>query len=399
MCLTVDGQSLLEGIDDQIMGGPAFDAVGLVTWNGMYVDNVRVYRRAVPHPDTPRYLSRLAGLLLSVDRSGRLTGPESMPASVKRAVEVYNLGNLPAAEAAFKAARGEYRAAGLAYVYGNLNCDERPEDFPLVSRLFAELSAAAPDDHRLAEYAQAASWFGRVRIFPRSRHECSLLMALGPKGNPFYDKAKLYRARFLRASGQEGHNREQLDTAAAMFRQLVAKAPENVTLRELTGERIPWGRDLIENDPTVPRWAAVLHEIYVRQLTIMNWWFTRRQMPDGQIGGGWGDDVELLRSWGPFAMISDADPTVRDGIERLCQGVWGQRASRRVRGHHGRRGAFGRTIGGYAAHHAGPAIRRPDMVPAKSGKLSPHPRLLHGCRQSRIRAIQVGLHWRRPGQR
>jgi hypothetical protein len=95
-----------------------------------------------------------------------------------------------------------------------------------------------------------------------------------------------------------------------------------VALRELVGQRIPWGEDLLHRDPKTPRWAALLHEMYARQLVIMNWWFTERQLPDGQLGGGWGDDVELLRSWGPFAMISDADPTVRDGIERLCQGVW-----------------------------------------------------------------------------
>ncbi|MHC4177945.1 MAG: DUF6250 domain-containing protein, partial [Planctomycetota bacterium] len=322
LSLLVDGILLLEGTDEQIMGGPAFDAVGLVTWNGMYVDNVRVYERVRPHTDTPHYLSRLGGLVLSLDATGRMVGPEQMPVNVKRAVDAYNRGDLRAAEAGFKTAEGEYRPAGLAYVYGHLYHDERPDDFPLLARLFAELSEASPGDRRLADYARAASWFGQVRIFPRSQKQCSLLMALGPQHNPFYDKAKLYRARFIRASGQEGGNREVVDTATAMFRQLLQKAPENVVLRELTGERVPWGRELIDDDPATPRWAAVLHEAYVRQLAIMNWWFTRRQFPDGQLGGGWGDDVELLRSWGPFAAISDADPAVRDGIERLCQGVW-----------------------------------------------------------------------------
>lgn len=379
LSLLVDGEPLLEGIDGQIMGGPAFDAVGLVTWNGMYVDNVRVYSRATPHPDTPRYLSRLGGLPLLVDQAGRLTGPGPVPSNVKRAVEAYNRGDLPAAEAAFKAAEGEYRPAGLAYVYGNLDYDERPGDFALVSRLFAELSAASPENRRLADYAQAASWFGRMRLFPRSEHECRLLVSLGSRGNPFYDKAKLYQARFLRANGLEGHIPEVLETAATMFRELSAKAPENVTLRELTGQRVPWGRDLIETDPTVPRWAAVLHEMYVRQLAIMRWWFTQRQLPDGQLGGGWGDDVELLRSWGPFAMISDADPTVRKGIERLCQGVWDNVL----------RDGFAAEIGD-VEHSAEPsADTLPTMLALRYGDPLWYRRNLASCR--RIRDCYTGI--------
>ncbi len=191
-----------------------------------------------------------------------------------------------------------------------------------MAQLFDELARIRPNDQRLANYAWAASLFGQIKLFPRSEKQCSLLIALGPEGNPFYDKARLYRARFLRAHGQEGHVAEVLATAQKIFRELKAKAPDNIQLRELTGESVPWGEELINRYPDAPRWAALLHEIYIRQLTIMNWWFTERQYPDGQLGGGWGDDVELLRSWGPFALISNADPVVRDGIGKLCQGVW-----------------------------------------------------------------------------
>lgn len=322
LSLIVDGKLLLEGRDDEVMGGPGFDAVGLVTWHGMYVDDVRVYERKVPHPDTPRYVLRLGGLILSADDAGRLSGPPDVSDEATKAIDAYNRGDLAAAETMFKSLDGEIQAAGLAYVYGNLSHDERPEDFPLVARLFDKLSKAMPDDRRIAEYAWAASLFGGIRLFPRSEQECSGLLSVGPENNPFYDKAMLYRARFLRANGQEGGNAEVLATAQGMFRQLKAKAPGNVVLRELTGESAPWGENLIERCPGAPRWAALLNEMYVRQLVIMNWWFTERQLPDGQLGGGWGDDVEILRSWGPFAMISDADPAVRDGIEKLCQGVW-----------------------------------------------------------------------------
>ncbi|MBN2271510.1 MAG: hypothetical protein JXN61_12910, partial [Sedimentisphaerales bacterium] len=322
LSLIVDGKLLLEGRDEEVMGGPGFDAVGIVTWHGMYVDNVRVYERKEPHPDTPQYVLRLGGLILSADNAGRLSGPPNISDEAKKAVDAYNRGDLAAAERIFKSLDGEIQAAGLAYVYGHLNYDEGPDVFPLVARLFDKLLRTTPGDKRLADYTWAASLFGGIRLFPRSEKECSGLMSVGPENNPFYDKAMLYRARFLRANGQEGGNAEVLATAQSMFRQLKAKAPGNVVLRELTGESVPWGEDLAERRAGAPRWAALLNEMYVRQLAIMNWWFTRRQLPDGQLGGGWGDDVEILRSWGPWAMISDADPVVRDGIEKLCRGVW-----------------------------------------------------------------------------
>ena len=322
LSLVLDGKLLLEGHDDEIMGGPGFDAVGLVTWNGMYVDNVRVYERAAPHTDTPKYILNLKGLCLSTDKGGKLSAPSKAPPQVTRAILAYNNGNLNEAKEVFQTLSGEYKAAGLAYVYGNLYYEEEPNDFAYLDGLFLKLHEQNPKDLRLTEYAWAASLFSRVCVFPRDPKACSLLMALGPNDNPFYDKAKLYRARFLRASGLEGADRKKIETARTMFEELKSKAPRHIVLRELTGEQIPWGKELIDNDPATPRWAALLHEMYVRQLTVLKWWFETRQREDGQLGGGWGDDVEILRSWGPFAMISNAEPAITDGIEKLCQGVW-----------------------------------------------------------------------------
>ncbi|MHC4694648.1 MAG: hypothetical protein ACYS67_18055, partial [Planctomycetota bacterium] len=324
LSLVLDGELLLEGHDDQIMGGPGFDAVGLVTWNGMYVDNVRVYERASPHPDTPRYILNLKGLCLSTDQDGKLRATNKATTEVARAIHAYNNGDLKEAKRLFQNLSGEYKAAGLAFVYGNLYYEEEPNDFTYLNGLFSKLHEQNSKDQHLTEYAWAASLFSRVRIFPRDPKACSMLIALRPNDNPFYDKAKLYRARFLRASGQEGGDRRKIETATNMFRELKSKAPMHTVLRELTGEQIPWGQELNNNDPDTPRWAALLHEMYVRQLTILKWWFEVRQREDGQLGGGWGDDVEILRSWGPFATISNAEPVITDGIEKLCQGVWDQ---------------------------------------------------------------------------
>ncbi len=154
LSLIVDGKLLLEGRDEEVMGGPGFDAVGLVTWNGMYVDDVRVYERKVAHQDTPQYVLRLGGLILSMDNAGHLAGPPELSGEGRRGIDAYNRGDLAVAERIFKSLDGEVQAAGLAYVYGHLNHDEGPDDFPLVARLFDKLSRAMPDDRRIAEYSR-----------------------------------------------------------------------------------------------------------------------------------------------------------------------------------------------------------------------------------------------------
>ena len=38
--------------------------------------------------------------------------------------------------------------------------------------------------------------------------------------------------------------------------------------------------------------------------SIIDYWVTERQAPDGQFGGGWGDDVEVWRRWTPFVLTA-----------------------------------------------------------------------------------------------
>ncbi len=380
-CITldVDGVRLLEGVDAEIMGGPAFDAVGVLTWNGMYVDDVRVYERVTAHPDTPVYLQALEGLALDRAPDGTLAARGNPPRAVIEALGACNRRDFAAAERAFLALDGEIAAAGLAYLYGDLYYDEKPEDFPRVARLFTDLARTNPGDARLAAYARAAALAARVRVWPRDPDACTLLASLGPAHNPFYAKAKLYRARFLRANGLEGANRELLDKAHAMFTELKTAAPDHHLLRQLTGERLPWGEELICKDARAPVWAALLRELYARQLAVLTWWFTVRQFPDGQLGGGWGDDVEILRTWGPLAMVSDAVPAVREGIARLAEGVWT----------HVLVDGFDREFGD-VEHSAEPsADTLPVMMGIRHGDPMWYERNLASCR--RIRDVYTGI--------
>jgi hypothetical protein len=46
-----------------------------------------------------------------------------------------------------------------------------------------------------------------------------------------------------------------------------------------------------------PLWARAEREALRRTTDVIHWWIDHRQTEDGQLGGGWNDDVELLHGW------------------------------------------------------------------------------------------------------
>jgi hypothetical protein len=56
---------------------------------------------------------------------------------------------------------------------------------------------------------------------------------------------------------------------------------------------------------------------------IIHWWVKEKQAANGEMGGKYGDDVELLRWWMPAIMGAD-DSIARLGYKRLADGIWKQ---------------------------------------------------------------------------
>ena len=320
----VDGRRVLEAPVENIVGGPGFDHVGLVTWAGMLADNVRVYERVTPHPDTPSYLTSLPGL--PIEREGRTvrTVDPRLEAPARPAIEALAAGRFEDARAAFDSLADPLaRLAGLSSLFGDLNYIERPGDLSTLAAEWRKAAAADPGDATLATYARAADHFGRLTMSRAGDIDATLLVQLGPAHNPFYWKARLYQARYLYWNGREGGDPARIRRAVEWMNELKSLWPDNRVLREYTGQDVPWGEELTADTATHPAWAAFLREAYARQIAIMRRWFALRQAPDGQLGGGWGDDVELMRTWIPIAGISTGAGDVTAGIERLAHGVWG----------------------------------------------------------------------------
>jgi len=83
----------------------------------------------------------------------------------------------------------------------------------------------------------------------------------------------------------------------------------------------PWRVAAPPSPAGAPAWATEQRKLAARLNAITRWWAHKRQRPNGELGGGWSDDVELLRYWGPLALgFGDADAAI--GLRRLGEGVW-----------------------------------------------------------------------------
>ncbi len=319
-----DGKLLVEAMAHDVLGGPGFDHVALVTWNGMIVDDVVVYERSEPHPEGPYVVRSLpTGGLEWSDRALSYLGRDAVEPKVAEALKLYNSRKYREAfERLADAELSMTSVVAMAYVLGDLGYESRSGDKQLLVKRAFELAEKQPNDRGVADFARAAEWFSRITITRRDRIACMRLYSLGEENNPFYPMVKLYLARSQRASGQEGGDRGKIAEAMAMFKELKSQWPEVQALREMTGERIPWGKELIHPESAGPAWARYLQETLARQQAILTWWVTVRQYPDGQLGGGWGDDVEILRTWVPACCVTTACEPARTGIARLAQGVW-----------------------------------------------------------------------------
>lgn len=323
----VNGVKLLEATDADGLGGPPLDRVCVVTWSGMYVDNVRVTVRASPAPGGAVFIENPQALDVGYrwsERVLRWAGGQSLPKIIRRGVEAYNERRYQEAYTLFAGVNPPTResVSGLAYVVGDPAFQDKEAQRETIARLARALAEQTPDDPGATAFARLADWFRQVTLVSRDKQNSERIHAVGPAHNPFYYKNELFRARFQLAIAQEsgyGRNHRQ---AMELFAALKRLWPDHPGIAQLTGEKIPWSRELVRAASDGPPWARHLQEGLARSHAVLNWWFTARQARDGSLGGGWGDDVELLRSWGMPACITTAGETAIAGIQRLADGVW-----------------------------------------------------------------------------
>ena len=139
--------------------------------------------------------------------------------------------------------------------------------------------------------------------------------------DPLHWKGRLLRGRMARWCWAEGHYRNARELSDREFAALKSAYPSHPLVRLYTGERVPSRFAYTCPAPNAPEWARLQHEALARYLDLIHYWVERRQADNGELGGGWGDDVEILRGWLPAVLAID-DPIARRGLRRLADGIW-----------------------------------------------------------------------------
>ena len=146
--------------------------------------------------------------------------------------------------------------------------------------------------------------------------------------SPLYPIWAMYRGRSLIQqpiqNGNLQHNPEARSKYFGEGRRLlnISKAafPENRLVRLYLDETFPWP-SLNPSDSNAPEWANLQRETLEKLAHIITWWIETRQAPDGQLGGGWGDDVEIWRAWAPV-LIGFEDPVIIQGQTNIATGLF-----------------------------------------------------------------------------
>lgn len=156
------------------------------------------------------------------------------------------------------------------------------------------------------------------------------------------EEGLLGQARAAYWVAAENHRPKDIARTGQLLRQLLARMPDHPIVRQMvtascnatnsgrgmasgdycrTTQPVPWTVAVPAEPAGAPPWATAQRRLKYRMDAITRWWVERRQQPNGELGGGWGDDVEMLRNWGPLAAGLGSEVAAR-GVLRLADGLW-----------------------------------------------------------------------------
>ena len=269
---------------------------------------------------------------------GRLRANLEDP-NLRSGAELFQARRFTAAEAAFRLVDDDFaRALGLLWLAGAADHEQERRLLPDAIRLLEDLARRPAPDPWIGELLEQARRLSTAihrfdHASERQRVYTELLLITGEvdsfePGDPLYAKGKTYAARALLMADPH-----RWAFASHVGKQILAELESRGErnryidwyLNETWSDEFPdWQfadyRSLREG---APAWAGEVLEAYNRELDLAEWWIRNRQQSDGSLGGGWGDDVEILRSFAAFVGASpDASPLVMDGIRALADGAW-----------------------------------------------------------------------------
>ncbi|MGH9674989.1 MAG: hypothetical protein ACRD44_17590, partial [Bryobacteraceae bacterium] len=232
------------------------------------------------------------------------------------------------------------KARALLRRAGDLEVDD-PEEGRLTAdarRLLEGVIKREPDYLQAAELLEEARLFElAVRLFHNRRtgltehgvvanfHKSNGIWRQFREDHPFHWKGLQYSARMFKGFIPFSFTPKS-EEAVEYFRRIEKRWPKNKYVRLYLYD--DWSqRDWRYNDyaapPGTPRWAEALRRGFNQTLDFAEWWADFRQQPNGSLGGGWNDDVEIMPVFVINWLVSpSASPKIARMLEKFTEGIW-----------------------------------------------------------------------------
>jgi len=174
---------------------------------------------------------------------------------------------------------------------------------------------------RAAENGYLCDYLNAMRRNRLPRPDLSADSPLYPIQCMYLGRALIQRPIQSGSLARDPASRDLYFGSGRRFMRIAANAfPGNRILRMYLDEPVPWP-PIHPPDPEAPDWANHQREVLEKLTDIIHFWVDERQAPDGQYGGGWGDDVEMWRNWTPI-LIGFHDPKAIAAQTRLSNGLY-----------------------------------------------------------------------------
>ncbi|MFC1734814.1 hypothetical protein ACFL1X_01765, partial [Candidatus Hydrogenedentota bacterium] len=258
---------------------------------------------------------------------------------VVSACELFNSEKFVEAEAAFlKVDDPLSRGIGLMALAGRPEHENEQANMEEAVAALKEAAASRESDGNVMELLETAEIFlnglndYKNRNIGVSKFAIALWRAVGEfdqtqPDDSLYYKAQILQGRFLNIldmvkwcwCSQEGQKK---------LRFVEKRYPNNryvqLYLHGNTADSPDWAtEDYLARVEDAPRWAAGMYAGYNLLVDISEWWALNKQQPDGSLGGGWSDDVELIGLFGYIASTSEgASPRTIQMARNLMNGVY-----------------------------------------------------------------------------
>jgi hypothetical protein len=286
------------------------------------------------YPERPMPL-RMNPETLELEATGEAAGD----AAVGEAVAAFNAKEHRKAEAAFlRLSDPLVRGIGLLALAGRPDYENEIENTEGAVEALREAAASAPDDGNVRDLLESAEIFlsglnqFRYRGVPPNNGPVSTWRAAAEfdqfqPGGLVYYKAQIQQARFLIMLDAHQwcwcsvEGKKKLKEVEKVF-------PENRYVQFYLYGKLAASPDWVSEDYLArargaPDWAAGLYAGYNLLVDVAEWWAANKQQADGSIGGGWGDDVELVGFFGFIGRVSEsASPPTLQCVRRLMRGVY-----------------------------------------------------------------------------